>query len=149
MAAEKLDLEKVKEFLTKQLKDVTEPGQVRFRPLNKDVKREFGTGLFIPQLSALVRAIRPDLAKPARRTGKRRGRKPGPKPGRRPGRPAKPLASGNGAFLVQVGRTLHLVRSRDRVQAAVDKHIASGQSISRLKVYALSPVGIRTEVVLE
>jgi hypothetical protein len=154
MAADKLDMEKVKELLTKQLKDVMDPKQVKFRVLNREIKKEFGTGMFIPALSAAVKFVRPDLAKPARKSGNRRGRKAGPKsgrrgPGRPPGRPANTTVSSNGAFLVQIGRTLKLVRSRDRVQAAVDQHVGSGQSLSRLKVYTLRPVTITTQVVLE
>ncbi len=147
MAADKLDLEKVKDFVTKQLKDLTEPKQVKFRALNKQIKREFGKSLFIPQLSDVVKSARPDLAKPARKAGKRRGRKPGPKPGRRPGRPPGSAASADGTFLVKVGRKLKLVNSRERVQAAVDKHLSAGGSFSKLKIYSLHMV--TTKVVIE
>jgi hypothetical protein len=147
MAGDKLDMEKVKDFLGKQLKDVTEATKVKFRALNKALKSEFGSGLFIPRLSAVVRSLRPDLAKPAKKAGtrRRRGAKPGPKPGRRPGRPA----GGSGAFLLKVGRKLSLVKSRDGVQSAIDKMVAAGQSLGRLKVYALSHVGITTKVTIE
>lgn len=93
MPADQLDLDKVKEFVGKQLKDLTEPNQVKFRVLNKEIKKEFGKSLFLPTLSEVVKSARPDLAKPARKTSFRRGRKPGPKPGRRPGRPARVPAS--------------------------------------------------------
>jgi len=149
MPDDKLDMEKVKAFVTKELKDLTEPKHVKFRVLNKHIKSEFGTGMFIPQLSALVRSARPDLAKPARKAGKRRGRKPGPKPGKKYARRVGRSVGSNGEFLVKVGRKLSLAKSRDRVQALIDKMVAAGQSLGRLKVYALSLVGVQTRVTLE
>lgn len=162
MVDDKLDMDKVKEFLTKQVKDITEPSQVKFRALNKQIKSEFGKSLFIPQLSATMRELRPDLAKPPRGTsGKRRGRKPGPKPGRKAGRkpgpkPGKKYAKrgvrgtmSNREFLVILGRKMFLAKSRDRVQVVIDKLVAAGQGLGRLKVYALSPVGISTRVSLD
>lgn len=149
MATVKLDTEKVNDFLTKHLKDVTEPKQVKFRAINKALKREFGKGLFIPQLSAVVRSLRPDLTKPTRQAAKRRrGAKPGPKPGRKYAKRSDGKGA-NGAFLVKIGRKLSLAKSRDRVQAVIDKMVAAGQSLGRLKVYALSPVGVTTRVSIE
>lgn len=148
MPADKLDLDKVKEFVGKQLKDLTEPNQVKFRVLNKEIKKEFGKSLFLPTLSEVVKSARPDLSKPARKTAARRGRKPGPKPGRRPGRPAR-IPSSSSAFLVQVGRSLRLVNSLQRVQATIDKHLNAGQSLSRMKVYELRKMELTTQVVLQ
>lgn len=147
MPADQLDLDKVKEFVGKQLKDLTESKQVKFRVLNKEIKKEFGKSLFLPTLSEVVKSARPDLAKPARKIEARRGRKPGPKPGRRPGRPARVPASRD-EFLVQVGRSLRLVNSLQRVQATIDKHLNAGHSLSRLKVYALRKMELTTQVVL-
>lgn len=147
MAAEKLDMEKVKELLTRQLKDVMDPKRVKFRVLNREIKKEFGTGMFIPALSAAVKFVRPDLAKPARKAGKRRGRKPGPKPGgvrRGPGRP--PGRPAGGGFLVKIGRSLTIVSSRDRLEAMLS---GDGSSFKRLRVFSLTPVRIRTKVVIE
>jgi hypothetical protein len=148
MAQDKLDLEKVKEFLSKHLAGITEAGKVKFRAIQKAVKSHFGKGMFMPQLSEVLRSVRPDLAKPARKKARRRGRKPGPKPGRRGGRrPGRP--AGSSAFLVQVGRKLQLAKSRDRVQAVIDNLVAAGKSIGRLKVFALTRIGVATKVMLE
>lgn len=148
MPADQLDLDKVKEFVGKQLKDLTEPKQVKFRVLNKEIKKEFGKSLFLPTLSEVVKSARPDLAKPARKPAARRGRKPGPKPVRRPGRPTRIPASSN-TYLVQVGRSLRLVKSLQRAQATIDKHLSAGQSLSHLKVYALRKMELTTQVVLQ
>ena len=145
MPTDKLDMDNVKDFLTKQLKNVTESTKVKYRAINKAVRREFGKGLFVPQLSALVRSIRPDLAKPAKAAVKRRGRKPGPKPGiRRGGRPA---ASANGAaYIITIGRKSQTVRSRARLEAVVDKLLAGGASVGKLKIFRLVPVTVATRV---
>ena len=150
MAKDKLDVDKAKEFVTKHLKDITDPAQVKFRSILKALKGEFGRGMFIPQLSAMVRSIRPDLTKPARKVARRRrGAKPGPKPGKKYAKRAGRPAASNGSFLVKFGRKLSLAGSRDRVQAAIDKLVAAGKSLGRLKVYALSPVGVTTKVTIE
>ncbi len=148
MPADQLDLDKVKEFVGKKLNDLTEPKQVKFRVLNKEIKKEFGKSLFLPTLSEVVKSARPDLAQPARKTAARHGRKPGPKPGRRPGRPARVPSSGAG-LLVQVGRLLKLVNSLQRVQATIGKHLNAGQNLSRFRVFALRKMELRTQVVLQ
>ena len=144
---------KIKDFLSKHLENITEASKVRFREIQKVVKREFGQGVFMPTLSKWINSIRPDLAKPSRRKAGRRGPKgkPGPKAGARrrgPGRPRK-SAGGTGAYLIKVGRRLSLAGSKDRVQAIIDKMVAAGQSLGRLRVYALSQIGVSTRVTLE
>ncbi len=150
MAASTLDFDKVKDFLGKHLTSITEASKVKFREIQKAVKHEFGQGLFMPKLSELINSVRPDLAKPARKKSgkKRKAGKPGRRPGRPPGSGRKAAASG-GAFLVKVGRKLSLARSKDRVQAIIDKMVAAGQSLGRLKVYTLAPVGVATKVTIE
>ncbi|MBI2919619.1 MAG: hypothetical protein HYY18_00885 [Planctomycetes bacterium] len=152
-AATKESEGKIKDFISKHLENITEASKVRFREIQKLVKREFGQGMFMPSLSKMINSIRPDLAKPARKKAARRGRKRGPgRPagaGRRgPGRP-RGSAGGAGGFLIKLGRRLSLAGSKDRVQAVIDKMVAAGQSLGRLKVYALSPVGVSTRVTLE
>jgi hypothetical protein len=97
MPTDRLDLDKVKSFFTKHLKRITKSAKVKFRAINKTVKKQFGKGMFTPHLSAVVRSIRPDLAKPAKAAVKRRGRKPGPKPGREYAKPAVHATVSNGA----------------------------------------------------
>ena len=100
----------------------------------------------MPKLSQLINSVRPDLAKPARKKAKR-GRKAGKRgPGRPPG---VKRGAGAGAFLVKVGRKLSLAKSKDRVQAIIDKMVAAGQSLGRLRVFALSKVGVSTRVTIE
>ncbi|KAF0244393.1 MAG: hypothetical protein FD180_2576 [Planctomycetota bacterium] len=144
MAANALDFDKVKDFLGKHLTNISEASKVKFREIQKAVKHEFGQGLFMPKLSQLINSVRPDLAKPARKKAKRR-RKAGKRgPGRPPG-----VKRGAGAFLVKVGRKLSLAKSKDRVQAIIDKMVAAGASLGRLKVFALSKVGVSTRVTIE
>jgi len=152
---------KIKDYITSHLSSITEAGKVKFREIQKAVKHQFGKGMFMPQLSSLIRSIRPDLAKPPRKAGKKkrgpgrpkgsgRRRGPGRPPGsgrRGPGRPPKATASG--MFLVKLGRKLSLAASRDRVQSLIDKMVAAGQSLGRLKVYALTKVGVSTRVTIE
>lgn len=148
MPIDNLDIDKVKSFLTKHLEKVTEPAKVKYRAINKAVKREFGKGLFVPQLSAMVRSIRPDLAKPAKAAGKRRrGRKPGPKPGKKYGRRAgRPVASNGAGYMITVGRKSQTVRSHARLQAVVDQLVAGGASVGGLKIFRLVPVTVATRV---
>ena len=146
MAANALDFDKVKDFLGKHLKEISEASKVKFREVQKAVKHEFGQGLFMPKLSELINSVRPDLAKPKRKKAGRRGRKPGRRPGRPPG--SKRSAAG-GAFLVKVGRKLSLAKSKDRVQAIIDKMVAAGKSLGRLRVFALSRIGVSTRVTIE
>lgn len=150
MAASTLDFDKVKDFLGKHLGSITEASKVKFREIQKAVKHEFGQGLFMPKLSELINSVRPDLAKPARKkAGKRRkAGKTGRGPGRPPGSGRKASGAG-GAFLVKVGRKLSMARSKDRVQAIIDKMVAAGQSLGRLSVYALTKVGVATKVTIE
>lgn len=149
MPASTLDFDKVKDFLGKHLTNISEASKVKFREIQKAVKHEFGQGLFMPKLSELIKSVRPDLAKPARRKGGRR--KAAGKPGRRPGRPpgSGSKAPSGGAFLVKVGRRLSLAASKNRVQSIIDRMVAAGQSLGRLKVYALTPVGVATKVTIE
>jgi len=163
-----VDLHAVKEYLKTHLAHFTEPAQVRFREIQKQVKSQFGYGMFMPQLSALIREINPALSKPPRKKagkkkpagkpGRKAGRKPGPKPGRKPGRPAgtrrgpgRPRGTGNtaGQFLIRVGRKLWFARSRDHVQSIIDKMVAAGQSLGRLRIFSLSPVRVSTRITLE
>lgn len=148
MPASTLDFDKVKDFLGKHLTNISEASKVKFREIQKAVKHEFGQGLFMPKLSELIKSVRPDLAKPARR--KAGSRKAAGRPGRRPGRPpgSRSKAPAGGAFLVKVGRKLSLAASKDSVQSIIDKMVAAGQSLGRLKVYALTPVGVATKVTL-
>lgn len=146
MPTDKLDMDKVKSFLTKQLKGITESAKVKFRAINKSVKRQFGKGLFIPQLSAMVRSIRPDLAKPAKAVTKRRGRKPGPKPGTKYAKRAVAPAMDGAGYIVKVGRKSQAVRSHTRLQAVVDRLLAGGTSVGKLKVFRLVPVTVATRV---
>ena len=147
MPTDKLDLDKVKSFLTKHLKGITESAKVKFRAINKALKREFGKGLFIPQLSAMVRSLRPDLTKPAKQADKRRrGAKPGPKPGRKYAkRGGRPAANGS-AYMITVGRKSQTVRSHARLQAVVDQLLAGGASVGKLKIFRLVPVTVATRV---
>lgn len=138
MPTAKLDLDKVKSFLTKHLKSFKDASTIKLRRVQKAVAKQFGQGLFMPKLSALVKSIRPDyVAKPttARKTAaKRRG----------PGRPA---ASVNGAaYIVQLGRKSQTVRSHARLQAVVDQLLAGGASVGKLKVFRLVPVTVATRV---
>lgn len=142
----KLDMERVKSFLTKHLKGITESAKVKFRTINKAVKHEFGKGLFIPHLSAMVRSIRPDLAKPAKAATKRRGRKPGPKPGAKYAKRAVAPALNGTGYIVKVGRKSRTVRSHARLQAVVDQLLAGGASVGKLKVFRLVPVTLATRV---
>jgi hypothetical protein len=157
--AENASDSKIRDFLSKHLSNIAEGAKVRFREIQKAVKSEFGKGMFMPELSAVIHSIRPDLAKKKR--GKRggwragAGRPPGPRrgpgrpkgSGRGPGRPRK--AAAGGTYLVKLGRKLSLAKSRDRVQAVIDKLVAAGQSLGRLKVYALSQVGVSTRVTID
>jgi hypothetical protein len=146
MAANALDFDKVKDFLGKHLTNISEASKVKFREVQKAVKHEFGQGLFMPKLSELIKSVRPDLSKPARRKASR-GRKAGKRgPGRPPG---VRTSTGSGSFLIKVGRKLSLAKSKDKVQAIIDKMVAGGQSLGRLKVYALSRVGVSTRVTIE
>ena len=149
MADSKLDIGKVTDFLKSKLKDISDSTKVRFRELNKAISHEFGQGLFIPKLSSIVNSIRPDLSKPKRGKAGRKGKRRGRRPGRPPGRPAGARRATGGAFLVKVGRKMSLARSKDRVQAIIDKMVAAGQSLGRLKVFALTQVGVSTRVTLE
>ncbi|MCE9580933.1 MAG: hypothetical protein K8T20_00295 [Planctomycetes bacterium] len=150
MAESTLDFDKIKDFLSRHLTGITEASKVKFREIQKAVKTEFGQGLFMPKLSELIQSVRPDLTKPKRKPAKRR--KKAGKKGRGPGRPpgsGKKMKGSSGVFLVKVGRKLSLARSKDRVQAIIDKMVAGGQSLGRLKVYALSQVGVATRVTIE
>lgn len=152
MPASTIDFDKVKDFLGKHLTNITEASKVKFREIQKAVKHEFGHGLFMPKLSELINSVRPDLAKPARRkAGRKKAGRPGRPPGRRPGRPpgSGRTAAAGGSFLVKVGRKLSLAASKNRVQAIIDRMVAAGQSLGRLKVYALTPVGVATKVTIE
>ncbi|MCE9583134.1 MAG: hypothetical protein K8T20_11640 [Planctomycetes bacterium] len=146
MPTDKLDMDKVKSFLTKHLKDITESAKVKFRAINKAVKKQFGKGLFVPQLSAVVRSIRPDLAKPAKTVVKRRGKKPGPKPGTKYAKRAVARESSGAGYMITVGRNSRTVRSHARLQAVVDQLLAGGTSVGKLKVFRLVRVTVATRV---
>lgn len=174
----------IRDFLSTQLSSLAENSKLKFRELQKTVKEKFGKGLFMPQLAAMVRAIRPDLA-PGRKPAGRRGRPPGSKNKRGPGRPpgsgtkrgpgrppgsknkrgpgrppgsrnkrgpgrppGSTVASTSGQYLIKVGRRLSFARSRDRVQALIDKMVSSGQSLGRLQIFQLSRVNVSTRVTL-